>query len=41
MGPEVQAGLSQKFLTPAIYELEKLLWQYKTMELPEKWGVLH
>lgn len=30
-----------KFLTPAIYELEKLLWQYKTVELPEEWGVLH
>ena len=29
-----------KFLTPAIYELEKLLWQYKTMELPEECGVL-
>ena len=29
-----------KVLTAVIYELEKLLWQYKTMELPEECGVL-
>lgn len=29
-----------KFLTPAIYELEKVLWQHQTMELPSGCGIL-
>ncbi len=30
-----------KFLTPAIYELEKILHSYQHMEIPEKMGILH
>ena len=30
-----------KFLTPAIYELEKILYTHQHMQLPEKMGMLH
>ena len=30
-----------KFLTPAIYELEKILHTYQHMDLPKKMGMLH
>lgn len=29
-----------KFLTPAIYELEKILYQHKEMKLPKEYGIL-
>lgn len=29
-----------KFLTPAIYELEKILWQYQSIKLPPECGIL-
>lgn len=29
-----------KFLTPAIYELEKILWQYQAIKLPPECGIL-
>lgn len=29
-----------KFLTPAIYELEKILWQYQSIKLPSECWIL-
>ena len=42
MEPEIQAGLLTRisFLTPAIFELEKILHTYQQLELPSVMGVL-